>query len=314
MKKNLYNKERMEGHGEHPVADFIKYNNAVPIVFGLLFLLTTGTFAASPAVRDAVYAEEEAVRSVDNSYLLSTDLEDYDFSMRVTAIEEDEEWIYVAYDFDTIALVDAAWQDATEERVLRVSKALLRGGDLKAYVESELSQVRDFELSQLVQAKAREEGNGLTQKTVATVYKGIVGDLIKPSEETAPFYQPPPEKQAKNDPLRIRNPEPLVAWDLGKADGHKGGDDGIIHHPGVTDYCANMEGVQEDPALCAVTVVPAPGDEPPATTTPPAEPPGEEVTPEEPSTEEPSAEAPPSEEEPSSENPPGVPGDEVPSV
>ncbi len=198
---------------DHSVSHFIKYNNAVPIVLGALFLSTSATLAASPEVRDSVYSSATEIRNIDNSYLFSVDLDNYDFSMRVTGIQEDAEWYYLSYEFDTIDVLDGAWKALTYEKVLRVSKALLRDGDLRAYAEVELAQVRDQEIRLLSEAKERESRDGMTQKTVATVHTGLVGKLIEPSEETLPFYLPPAEELAKNDPLRVKKPQALVTWD-----------------------------------------------------------------------------------------------------
>ena len=46
---------------EKGIAHFIKYNNTVPIVLGLIFLSTTATFAATPAAREAVARRGRAV-------------------------------------------------------------------------------------------------------------------------------------------------------------------------------------------------------------------------------------------------------------
>lgn len=259
--------ENEKGSADSRIAHFIKYNNTIPIVLGLLFFSTSATFAAVPAVRDSFYSSETEIRSADNSYLLSVNIESYDFSMRITRVSEDSDWYYVDYDFDTIDVVDAAWQSVTYQKTLRVSKALLRGGDLRAYAESELSQVRDQERQLLTEAKEREKKNGLSQKVVATVYTGLVGKLITPDEETAPYYQPTPEEQAKNDPLRVKNPKPLVTWDE--------------NAKVIVPKAPLPPGLPQDPTPGEGSGTPdegpeAPGDEPPATTTPPTDTPPEE--------------------------------------
>jgi hypothetical protein len=288
-------KKEQQGKGE-ALAHFIKYNNAVPIILGLLFFSTSATFAAVPAVRDSVYSSATEVRSVDNSFLLSADLDDYDFSMRVTAVSEDAEWFYIDYELDTVDIADAAWQAVTYDKTLRISKALLRGGDLRAYAESELAQVRDQERQLLTEAKEREKKNGLSQKVVATVYKGLVGKLIAPDEETAPYYQPSPEEQAKNDPLRVKNPKPLITWDENAKV--------IVPKPPMPPSTP-QDPTPEEGSGTPEEGPETPGDEPPATTTPPTEtPPEEPPAEEEPPIEEPSPEPEPQPEpEPEAEAP-----------
>lgn len=195
---------------DRSIANFIKYNNTVPIVLGLLFFSTSATFAATPAARDAVYKAETQVASVDNRYLLATNIDSYPFSMKVTEITEDSEYYYLAYDFNTIDVVDAVWRDTTRKSVLRISKALLGNGKLQAYAESELAQVRSQEISRLNETKKLEKSIGYSQKIVATVYTGLIGKLVRPTEEIMPGYE---SVIAMDDPLRVKDPVPLVTWD-----------------------------------------------------------------------------------------------------
>lgn len=261
---------------DHSVSHFIKYNNAVPLILGALFLSTSATLAASPEVRDSVYSSAAEIKNIDNSYLISVNLDEYPFSMRVTSVEEDEEWYYLSYELDTIDVLDGAWQDVTYQKVLRVSKALLRDGDLRIYAETELAQVRDQEFRLLSEAKERESGKGITQKTVATVHTGLIGRLIEPSEETLPFYQPPVAEQAKDDPLRVKKPIALVTWDANakKEDPAAKEND---ENTGPRDYCPDMAGIQETPLPCHTLVPPS---EPPPAVEPPAEEPAPEPMPE----------------------------------
>ena len=56
---------------------FIKYNNGFVFAFVALFLLTGVVFAASPQAREAIISSEEKIVSVDNSLLLSVDLDNF---------------------------------------------------------------------------------------------------------------------------------------------------------------------------------------------------------------------------------------------
>lgn len=245
--------------------NFLKYNNAVPIFFGILFLGTTGVFAASPEVRDAVYSETPVVHSVDNTYILSADLDTYPFAMRVTEVTEDADYFYVAYDFDTIELAEYVWQDVVKKNTLRISKSLLGTGELEKYVESELAQVRAHEVRRLKETQAYEKNIGMSQKVVATVYAGLVGKFLETSSESFPVYTPPPQLNP-NDPLYIANPQPSLTWD---------------------------ENAVPPPVYTPPPVVETPP--PPAPSTPPQEPPAEEPPAEEPPVEEVPAETPPQE-------------------
>lgn len=261
---------------KNSIADFIKYNNAIPIALGILFFSTSATFAANPAVRDSFYASQTVVQSVDNSYLLEADIEDYPFSFRIGGVTEDDDYLYVAYDFDTIDVVDSVWRDVTKQSVLRLSKALLGEGNLRSYAESELAQVLSQERFRLTETQAYERKLGVSSKVVATEYKGLVGKLIDPKVEQVPQYE---SQIAKNDPLRVKNPQPLVTWDANaKAELVEGGEG--PQDDGPRDYCPDMAGQQDLPSMCAPGATP-PAQEPPGEEDPPAEEPTQsEPTPE----------------------------------
>lgn len=241
---------------DRSLSHFIKYNNAIPIALGVLFFMTTGAFAASPAVRDSVYSSSTAVQSVDNSYLLSADIDSYPYSFKVTSVTEDDDNYYVAYDFHTIDVEDAAWRDVARSAVLTIAKSELGGGDLKAYAEDQFSQLKSHEIDRLAETQAKERKAGLSQKIVATAYSGLIGHLITPSDEAYPAYVPPPAEQDPDSPLALAHPIPLVTWDENAA---------------TTSAVADRQPVTHEPSV----VVPDPGGStPPATTgtsTPPAD-------------------------------------------
>lgn len=262
---------------EDRIASFIKYNNAVPIILGLLFLGGGGAFAATNP--DAIYSVEAETRTVDNSYLLSADLESYPFSMRITGLTEDQDYFYVAYEFDTIDIVDGVWRDVAKQNELRISKALLGDGDLEEYAKSELAQVRDFEKGQLAQTQETEKRLGLSAKTVAITHTGLIGKMIRPGERVEPFYQSP-EAQSKNDPLALRNPKPLETWDENAVQPAATSSSASSSGPPPAfnpffpyqDACPNIPGFQLYQETCAGTPPeeedPTP-TEPVGTTTPP---------------------------------------------
>ncbi len=279
---------------EKSIAHFIKYNNTIPIVLGILFLSTTATFAASPQAREAVYSETSEVRAVDNSYISSVNLDTYPFAIHITSVTEDDDKFYIAYDFDTIDVIDYVWQDALKKGTLQVFKSQLRGGDLKEYAEIEFAQLRNSEYQRLKQTQEYENHIGVSQKTVATAYAGLVGKFIEPSEEVLPFYQPPPELQNKNSPLALKNPKPLVTWDENnqpepevEREPEPEETPGGGENPPAEDVCPDIEGTQATVEECTG------GEEPPTEEPPAEEPPQEEAPNPEPEPEpspEPSAE------------------------
>lgn len=171
------------------VTSFIKYNNAVPLLFGALFLLVGGAFAASEDARDAVYSSEEVVRSIDNTYIVQKDLSTWTPTVVITGVTEDEENYYVAYDLATIDVADYVWRDVTKPQTLKVSKSVLQGFDLGLYVTTQLREVFDRQIAYLREVQKIERENGESHKVVATVYSGLVGKLLDPTEEVLPGYQ-----------------------------------------------------------------------------------------------------------------------------
>lgn len=169
---------------------FLFQNNTVPIALGVLFLGGGAAFAASPDARDAVYSVQEQVVSIDNARILNVDVATLPLSVIVTGVTEDDDFYYVAYTLSTVELIEGVWRDINKELVLKVAKDALEGKDLGVYATKELAQVRDAERVRLLGTQEFERKNGLSQKSVATVYGGLVGKLLDPTLETFAGYEP----------------------------------------------------------------------------------------------------------------------------
>lgn len=182
------------------LAEFLAYNNAVPIAFGILFLGAAGAAAATPEVRDAVVGSEQVVQSIDNSRIVNADIENYPFTVQIIGVQEDDTNYYVLYTLQTIDLVDSVWQDVLYERELVVEKAALDGRDLGLYATEQVAQVRDSERRRLLATQEFEKEIGVSQKVIATVYSGLIGQFLDSSSDTLPNYVPV-----------VVEPEPVVA-------------------------------------------------------------------------------------------------------
>lgn len=167
---------------------FLSYNNAVPIAVSFMLLGAGGAFAA--ANPEAIYSSEETVLSIDNTYIAGKDLTAWSPRVEITSVTEDTEQYYVAYNFTTIALVDAVWKDVTEARVLPVAKGVLGNTlDLGLYATRQLNEVIDAEISRLRETQEYER-KVVSNKTVATAYGGLVGRLLDDRTEVLPGYVP----------------------------------------------------------------------------------------------------------------------------
>ena len=172
------------------VVNFIRYNNAFAIAFFLLFSGFGITYAASPEVREGVYASKEVVVSVDNRQVVSVDLDNFNFNLVINSVTEDDKNYYAAYSYQTLAIEDGAWQTVTVEKTLTVSKEALDGKDLGLYATKELAEIINYELSYLKRVQKLEQEKGTSQKVVVTEYSGLVGKLLNPKEEVIEGYNP----------------------------------------------------------------------------------------------------------------------------
>lgn len=194
---------------------FLQYHNAVPVAISIMLLGGGTIFAATNP--ETIYGVSQTVVSVDNTYIAGKNLDAWTPRVSITGVTEDDEYYYVAYRFSTVQLKAYVWQDAADERVMKVSKADLGPyRDLGLYVTEQLKQVIDREMAYLREVQEIERKQ-ISLKTVATAYTGLVGRMLDETTETLPGYQPvveaPPEPPAR-DPATIAvntNPAPPKA-------------------------------------------------------------------------------------------------------
>ncbi|MBX4181365.1 hypothetical protein KW807_00675 [Candidatus Parcubacteria bacterium] len=201
---------------------FIKYNNAVPIALTLILTSSGAAFAFSPEARDMIVDSKEVARSTDNSYLLATDLDNYNFNLQIKDVKEDEENYYVTYSYRLIELDDYAWKNLDKEEILKVSKETLDKGyikDLGLYTSKEIGDVLDTKLAYLKRVKDTEKEKGLTQKVITTEYSGLIGRIFDPKDKTFPGYaaviaaeeKPVEEPKLSEEEMRNKVAEILAA-------------------------------------------------------------------------------------------------------
>ena len=227
------------------ILNFIKYNNAFTIIFSIILFGFGISFAASPDVRDSIYASTESVISVDNKMIVSADLNNFNFNLRISSITEDKKNYYAAYSYQTLTIEDDIWQNKEIEKTLTINKETLDGKDLGLYVAKELGENINYELSYLQRVQKLEKEKGESQKIVAIQYSGLVGKLLNPKEKviegynpvipevvpeipataesgqasvivSTPYSQPSPEATAgKAEPQKNSTPEPVVSPQTG---------------------------------------------------------------------------------------------------
>ncbi len=178
----------MTSNGMKNLANFLLYNNLMPVAFGVLFLGSAGALAASPEARDTILQATEVVRSVDNSYIVNADVANYPYSVEITLVTEDSERFYIDYSLSTIDIENYIWKGVVKHKTLEVVKGAIVGSDLAEYVSRELTQVREAEKARLIETQNIERSLGETQKIVATEYSGLLGALVPPKEEVFVEY------------------------------------------------------------------------------------------------------------------------------
>lgn len=177
------------------LTNFFKYNNAFILILGFLFLAAGSSFA-SETVRDAVIGQTiEETKGMDNSALLSADLNSLKQEMAISDVSEDEANYYITYSFSTFDIKDNAWQTQTKNQTLKVPKEALNGGkDLGLYVQSELAQIMDSQLVYLKDAQEREQKKGVTKIIQTTKYTGLKGLILNSETKELEGYEPVVEK------------------------------------------------------------------------------------------------------------------------
>src|SRR3989344_5475546 len=172
------------------IIKFIKYNNAFPIGM-MIFLLGAGaTFASSPAVRESVFSSLETVTSVDNGLIISTNLDNFNFNLKISSVTEDTKNYYINYAYTTLAVANSIWSNVSREKTLTINKEFLGDKDLGLYVARELGDNINYELSYLKKVQELQKGLGVSKKVVTTQYAGLVGKFLDPEEKVIEGYSP----------------------------------------------------------------------------------------------------------------------------
>ncbi|MFC1729753.1 immunoglobulin-like domain-containing protein [candidate division KSB1 bacterium] len=168
---------------------FIKYHNSLPIAISLIVAGSGAALAATnDTVREQIIAEEVVVRSVDNAHVIATDLEVFNPELQITAVEEDGEFYYVSFQYNTISIDDYIWKDEVAKDSLAVSKASLGERDLGNYVAEQLGETVESKMSYLKEVQGIEKSKGSTKKVATVTYSGLVGKFLEPKEETFEGY------------------------------------------------------------------------------------------------------------------------------
>lgn len=163
------------------IVDFIKYNNAFPIILAVVLLGTGAAFAASPKLREAVLPGDTAIaqpfsvpKAADSANLLKTDIDKYDISVRIDRITETKEMFAVEYSYNTYDIVGGIWQETRKARRMEIQKVLLGKRKLTEYLSEQIGQIVHQELAYLDEVRTVAAGED-TAKPRISKYAGLVG-------------------------------------------------------------------------------------------------------------------------------------------
>ncbi|MCD6115192.1 hypothetical protein J7J74_02840 [bacterium] len=164
---------------KNKILHFLQYHNLTLVI--LMFIIGFGTASlASDNVRSAIFDKEVREVGVDNTMLLTADIDNFDFQPQITDIEEDENYYYVDYQYKTLGVKDNVWQEVIQEKELKVPKKVLAQSnkDLPSYITEEIGEVimHEYQLLKDSQKIAREQG--LTKKQKVIAYRGLIGKIL----------------------------------------------------------------------------------------------------------------------------------------
>lgn len=181
------------------ILDFIKYNNAFPVILFVTLLGTGAAFAASPELRESVFLPEatpvEAPQKADATKLLSADVERYDAAFRIDALREDTRAYYITYSYQTFEVTGNVWQETRKTKQLEVTKDVLAKRDLKEYLSLQIQQVLAQEKEYLREAKRL--ASGATDQEDSSAYASLVGQNIDLSSEPEEQQEDTPEEKER---------------------------------------------------------------------------------------------------------------------
>lgn len=164
------------------ILDFIKYNNAFPLIVSVVLLCTGAAFASSPELRQAVFAPADTgapilPKKTDTKQLVAEDMKHFDLGLRIDAITEDVEAYHAVYAYQTLAVAGGAWQPVRKTGKMDIPKKLLGKRDLGTYLAEQIGQVIDREVAYLREAQAAVRV--AAAPAASSRYAGLVGQPVK---------------------------------------------------------------------------------------------------------------------------------------
>ena len=161
--------------------NFIKYNNAALLILLAIFALGSGVWAQTEAGQEFIGEKQEEIKGIDNTLLLSVDLDNFDMDFKIERITEDDKYYFVAYTYLDLVKTDDAWEYLLNEKIRKVSLKIKK--DLGAYLAEELKEEYDARVKTLKQEQKIALEKGKETRTEVVDYSGLIGKTLKLSEK-----------------------------------------------------------------------------------------------------------------------------------
>src|SRR3990167_5939838 len=174
---------------------FIKYNNGFVIILGLIFASAAGALANETS-REAIVGKTIVTRiGMDNTRIISADLENFEMGLKIKSVKEDGEFYYVNFDYNAIDAKDGVWQIVKKEKNINVSKIRLGDMDLGLYLAEELKQLTEREMAYMKEVQSIEKNKGARKQVESVEYTGLKGLVFNDETKEIAGYNPVKEKE-----------------------------------------------------------------------------------------------------------------------
>lgn len=247
------------------ILHFIKYNNLTVLLILAVFMAGAGVFAQTPTGEELIGIQEKKVEGIDNTLLMSADLDNFKMDFKIEKIEEDAKYYYVTYTYLDLVKDANAWQYSIQEKIKKVSKKVRV--DLGLYLANEFNEEYQAKIKDLKAEKAKAEEVGSEVRTEVVSYTGLVGQVLDLAGAVFPGYEPVKKNEIPSPTI----PPTILQLQLDSTSGDSVADDLTQIYQ---DYIANNN-IATVPDV-ATTTEQIPIDT--STTTEPVETPAEETT------------------------------------
>ena len=225
------------------IIHFIKYNNAFTIILALVMFSAAGAFANETS-REAIVGKTIVTRiGMDNTRIISADLENFEMGLKIKSVKEDGEFYYVNFDYNAIDAKDGVWQTVKKEKNINVSKIRLGDMDLGLYLAEELKQLTSQEMAYMKEVQRIEKNKGEQKQVESVEYTGLKGLVFNDETKEIAGYNPVKEKEnQKAEVVGVFNPS-VKTEEEKKTE--KGEDEKIVQQVTVVKEMVSKETIME---------------------------------------------------------------------